>query len=99
MEEGGGESCFTYKVSPSNPSNLQGERVENQDLFPVCTDLGGQAVIRRGEDGILEASPSFLWKAERVRKGNMSVEVSLDLEHGRGGTYKGRSLNTQLGCG
>ena len=96
MEEGGRESCFTYKVSPSN---LQGERVENQDLFPVCTDLGGQAVIRRGEDGILEASPSFLWKAERVRKGNMSVEVSLDLEHGRGGTYKGRSPNTQLGCG
>lgn len=82
MEEGGGESCFTYKVSPSN---LQGERVENQDLFPVCTDLGGQAVIRRGEDGNLEASPSFLWKAERVRKGNISVEVTLDLEHGRGG--------------
>ena len=52
MEEGGGESGFTYKVSLSN---FQGERVENQDLFPVCTDLGGQAVILGGGGGRLEA--------------------------------------------
>ena len=53
MEEGGGESCFTYKEV--SLSNFQGERVENQDSFPVCTDLGGQAVIRGGGGGRLEA--------------------------------------------
>lgn len=65
-------------------------------LFVLIWGLGSHPWGRGWELG---GKSFLLWKAERVRKGNMSVEVSLDLEHGRGGTHKGRSPNTQLGCG